>query len=142
MPRKSAEARAGEAWRAKLVPAPVPPPPPPDLSPAARALWRRIVKSKPADRFDAADLPLLRQLVVLSVQSVAVENALAAADVNDDAAPRLERRLRGLAATCAGLAAKLRLTPHSRIDRRAAELTKGAGPAADRLLGGRARPWC
>jgi hypothetical protein len=47
MPRKSLEARAGEVWRAKLLPPPVPPSPPPDLSPAARALWRRIVKSKP-----------------------------------------------------------------------------------------------
>src|SRR5947207_7472408 len=98
MPRKSLEARAGEVWRAKLVPPPVPPSPPPDLSPAARALWRRIVKSKPADRFEAADLPLLRQFVVLSVQSVAVENALRAVDVTDDESPRLERRLRGLAA--------------------------------------------
>src|SRR5947207_7552429 len=135
MPRKSAEARAGEAWRAKLAPPPVAPSPPPDLSPAARALWRRIVKSKPADRFEAADLPLLRQFVVLSAQSIAVENALAAADVNDDAAPRLERRLRGLAATCAGLASRLRLTPQARIDRRAAELKNGGSPARDRLLG-------
>jgi hypothetical protein len=63
---------------------------------------------------------LLRQYCVLSIQSLAVEGALAAADVADDAAPRLERRLRGLAATCAGLAAKLRLTPAARIDRRSA----------------------
>jgi hypothetical protein len=65
MPRKSAEAIAGDWFRAQNAPPPPPHPEPPAyFSPAAAEHWRAIVASKPSTYFDAANRILLECVCV------------------------------------------------------------------------------
>src|SRR3712207_2304048 len=66
MPRKSLENRVIVAPRVAPEQGH---PPPRGMTPAAKGLWRRIVKSKPHDRFDAGSLVLLRQCCEIAVEA-------------------------------------------------------------------------
>lgn len=61
------------------------PDPPPDLPAAAADLWRAIVGQKPAGYFNAADLVLLRDLVVTAAVIIPrLDRALAGAVLSRD----------------------------------------------------------
>jgi hypothetical protein len=61
MPRKSAEAIAGEIWRNQHYRRPHPKPPA-SLDERGRKYWRDIVESKPPEYFDVANQLYLEQL--------------------------------------------------------------------------------
>ena len=65
MPRQSAEDRAAAAWRAGGTG----PKPPKFLNRKAKALWREIVRSRPADYFAPGATHLLEAFVVACARS-------------------------------------------------------------------------
>ena len=117
MPRKSAEALAGEAFRALNAPPPPPhPEPPASLSAAVAEHWRAIVASKPSDYFDAPNQLLLELLCSACAHSDFVAGQLALIDDLGDAKQlRLFSRLSIMASRqgklIAQLCGKLRLLP-------------------------------
>jgi hypothetical protein len=117
MPRKSAEALAGEAFRALNAPSPPPPPEPPaSLSAAAAEHWRAIVASKPSDYFDAPNQLLLELLCSACAHSDFIAGQIALIDDLGDAKQlRLFSRLSIMASRqgklIAQLCGKLRLLP-------------------------------
>jgi hypothetical protein len=94
VPRKSAEALAGEHWRAQNAPPPPPhPEPPASLSPRAAEHWRAIVRDKPSTYFDAANQVLLANLCAHLAVSDWIWREINAIDPSD---PRQFRRYRTL----------------------------------------------
>ncbi len=101
------------------------PPAPRGLSRRQRALWRTIAASKPPTWWDAATLPLLAALVA---HAATLEQLQAQFDqLGDLASPAALARLERLsslrdreAKALASLSTKLRLTPQSRYEPRAA----------------------
>ncbi len=129
MPRLSAEDRAGGAWRAGGAG----PKPPKCLSRPARAMWREIVRSRPADYFAPGATQLLEAFVVASVAARELAPKIAADPGNKDLAEALRR----YSAVQATQATKLRLAVSSAIKPHAGKLTeKGAGHGP--LIGGNA----
>ncbi len=95
------------------------------LSRRQRTLWRDITRAKPPDWWDAATLPLLAALVAHVETLEAVQGQIGALGELSDprALARLEQlaRLRDREAKAlASLSTKLRLTPQSRYEPRAA----------------------
>jgi phage terminase small subunit len=113
MPRKSAEAIAGEAWR--RMQAPPHPEPPVWLSEAAARHWREIVVTRPVDYFDAPNQHLLEALCVHIATADVVWSELAKIDVADPAQMRRYRTLLTMAnrqsQMISMLLTKLRLLP-------------------------------
>ena len=112
---------------------PVPPAPEPAVYPAAprglskrqRALWRDICRSKPPGWWDAATLPLLAALVRHAETAELLQAQFD--QLGDLASPAALARLERLssmrdreAKALASLSTKLRLTPQSRYEPRAA----------------------
>ena len=129
MPRKSAEDRAAAAWRAGGEP----PKPPKYLSRKAKALWREIVASRPADYFAPGATQLLESFVVASVAARELAPKIAA-DPGDRGLAEAFRRHSAVMAT---MATKLRLAVSSAIKPHSGRLTErggGHGP----LIGGNA----
>jgi phage terminase small subunit len=116
MPRKSAEAIAGDWFRAQNAPPPPPHPEPPAyFSPAAAEHWREIVASKPYDYFDAANRHLLEALCVTISVADAVWAEIHACDPSDPKQLSRYQRLVRIAtrqsSMMAMLLSKLRLLP-------------------------------
>ncbi len=129
MPRQSAEGRAAAAWRAGGAG----PRPPKFLSRKAKALWREIVRSRPADYFAPGATQLLEAVVVASVAARELAPKIAADPGNKDLAEAL-RRYSAIQAT---QATKLRLAVSSAIKPHAGKLAeKGGGHGP--LIGGNA----
>ncbi len=105
MPRLSAEDRAAAVWRAGGEP----PKPPKHLSRAAKAMWREIVASRPADYFGPGSTHLLESFVV-AVLAARVLAEVVEADPRDEAAAKEWRNFARIEAT---LATKLRLAVSS-----------------------------
>ena len=129
MPRLSAEERAAAVWRAGGEP----PKPPKCLSRKARALWREIVASRPADYFGPGSTQLLECFVVASVAARELAPKIAA-DPGDKGLAEAFRRHSAIMAT---MATKLRLAISSAVKPHAGKLNErggGHGP----LIGGRA----
>jgi phage terminase small subunit len=116
VPRKSADAIAGEYWRQMNAPPPPPPPEPPDyLSPRAKEIWRSITASRPPEYFDAPNGHLLAGFCVSAAISDAVYAELNGIDPTD---PKQRRRWNTLQIMAARqsklmltLATRLRLLP-------------------------------
>ncbi len=116
MPRLSADDRAAAAWRAGgAVPRP-----PKHLSRPARAMWREIVASRPADYFAPGSTQLLESFVVASVAARELAPKIAADPGNKDLAEAL-RRYSAIQAT---QATKLRLAISSSIKPHAGKLAE------------------
>lgn len=115
------------------------PPAPKGLPKRQQALWNDIVRSKPADWFDAGSLPILQALVahIETAERIQVQFA-DLGDLSDaDALDRLDKlsRLRDRESKAVStLSAKLRLTQQSRY-------TAGSAATAARRGGGGAKPW-
>ena len=77
-------------------------------------MWRSIVDSLPADYFRPADAPLLKNYCRFAVQADRLGEEL------DD--PKAVRLLRGVSASMALLATKLRLCPSARMRNTSAKL--------------------
>jgi hypothetical protein len=92
------------------------PPAPERLSEAERALWDHLVFSRRPDWFAGAE-SLLESFVVTTIQGEHIEAALRQTPVEDACYAKLARLHRGTVALAATLATRLRLTPHSRIDK-------------------------
>ena len=129
MPRLSAEDRAAATWRAGGAG----PKPPKHLGRQARALWRSIVASRPADYFAPGSTQLLESFVVASVAARELAPKIAAEPGDKDLAEAL-RRYSAIQAT---QATKLRLAVSSAIKPHAGKLTERAG-AHGPLIGGNA----
>jgi hypothetical protein len=116
MPRKSAEALAGEAWRRMNEPPPPPHPDPPEwLSAAAAKHWRAIVVSRPSDYWAPPAGEFLAHLCCHISVSDAIWRELNGLDVSD---PKQLRRYRALSVMASResrmislLLTKLRLLP-------------------------------
>jgi hypothetical protein len=143
MPRKSLEGRSVVSSRKASGGGHAPPR---DMTPPAKALWRRIILSKPYDWFDPGSLVLLAQYCELAVQSDLLvarrrELDLPSPDENlpisvDSAlAEALERRISSHVMMLTNLATKLRLSVQSAVRRDDGRLDEKR-PGAHRLLGG------
>jgi hypothetical protein len=116
MPRKSAGALAGEAWRRMNAPPPPPHPGPPAwLSEAAARYWREIVVSRPPDYFIPPNDTMLAFLCVHMATADFIWRELQALDSAD---PKTFRRYRALTVMASResrmtsmLLTKLRLLP-------------------------------
>jgi len=93
------------------------PPAPERLSEAERDLWERVVFSRRPGWFDAGAQTLLESFVVTTIQGEQIEAALRTTPIDDARYSKLARLHRGNVALAATLATRLRLTPHSRIDK-------------------------
>lgn len=138
MPRISSESKSGAVYRRSLAGKSLVPPP--HLPAAAKELWRQIVASKPRDRFDPGNEPLLEAFCFLAVHARSVRRELAAVAVTSPECAKVERRLNGLTKTLGTLASSLRLSVQAKVDRRSGELDEpGDGKTLeDRLIGGAA----
>ena len=129
MPRLSAEDRAAAAWRAGGAG----PKPPKHLGRQARAMWRQIVASRPADYFAPGATQLLESFVVASVAARELAPKIAANPGDKDLAEALRRH----SAVMATMATKLRLAVSSAIKPHSGKLTERGG-AHGPLIGGNA----
>ena len=135
MPRISSEAKSAALFRSgngRVME------PPGYLEPDVQTLWREIVASKPADRFDAGSAPLLEMFCCFAVHARWLLQEMEKAKATSEAAAQLERRVGAMSKMLSMLSGKLRLSVNSRIDRRSGELDEpGDGELIDdRLLGG------
>ena len=124
MPRKSAGSLT-LAPTATLRPLPEPPD---DLTEAQAALWHKIVATKPADWWDASNLPMLRALVVHTSAAETIDRELATFDpewLKDDEGLKRYKMLSQIRAEHTGkvesLMTKMRLTQQSRYGARQAD---------------------
>ena len=121
--------KAAAVWRAGGAG----PKPPKHLSRKARAMWREIVASRPADHFAPGSTHLLESFVVASVATRELAPKIDADPGNKDLAEAL-RRYSAIQAT---QATKLRLAVSSAIKPHSGKLTERAG-AHGPLIGGTA----
>jgi hypothetical protein len=138
MPRKSAEDRAAAYWRAGGKP----PPPPDILSTSAKALWRKIVGSKPYDYFEPAAQELLAQYCELCITQRLNFEQLRRDPLN----PEWQQLSARLQAPINSLAVKLRLSPsavlskkHGILDEKEVDTTTSADSSV-LLFGGPGQP--
>jgi phage terminase small subunit len=111
MPRLSAEARAGAAWRAGGEP----PSAPAHLNCEARTIWDEIVHDRPADFFQAGGLVLLESFCATSAELRKVAVALQEHDPGSATHQRLITTTTQLARVQASLGSKLRLAVSARV---------------------------
>jgi hypothetical protein len=137
MPRKSASSLT-LAPPVALRPLPEPPE---DLTEGQAALWHQIVATKPADWWDASNLPMLRALVVHSSAAQVLDEFIAKFEpawlTTDEGLERYERlgRARSVhTGKIESLMTKMRLTQQSRYGH------KQAHTAAERASKS-AAPW-
>jgi hypothetical protein len=137
MPRKSPEDRSMNVFR---LPQP-PPEPPAELTPEGKSLWRETVRQRPGDWFSPVSTKLLQILVQQLVACGDLQRLYDAQD-NYRAAGMIMKQLLSVSASCASIAARLRLTPQQQIDRRSGRITEvGPGNEDDGLLGGGGSIW-
>ncbi len=128
MPRLSAEDRAAATWRAGGAG----PKPPKHLSRPAKAMWREIVRSRPADYFGPGATQLLESFVVASMAARELAPKVAVDPGDKDLAEALRR----YGAVQATMATKLRLAVSSAIKPHSGKLAERGG-AHGPLIGGR-----
>jgi hypothetical protein len=133
MPRISAEAKSGAAFRAGGVRRPAP-----GMSAAAKVIWREIVADRPVDWFRPGSFELLEQFCEVVVQQRKKQAELRQASSEDYEV--ILKATKDLAAMSVALATKLRITVVADVHVRSGKLSeKGdTDPAPDRLLGGSA----
>lgn len=133
MPRKSAAALAVVVPVDGVSCLPQRPQPPAHLSAAAAIVWRSVTASRPAEYFDAGAVPLLAAFCVATAELHRVTEALALASPVDELEryAKLVRASDALAGRAGMLATKLRLTPQSKIDARAAGRASGINDSDD-----------
>jgi hypothetical protein len=117
------------------------PPPPGDLTDYQAGLWHQIVATKPSDWWDAANLPLLRALVVHESSAAVIDGQLATFEpewLKDDDGLRRFKMLSQIraehTAKVESLMTKMRLTQQSRYGAREAT-------TAARRAGKSPKPW-
>lgn len=144
MPRISAEARAASPVAGSCATVP----PPTAMTREAKAIWRSIIREKPADWWNSAALELLAQFCEMSVtQTMLVAKRRAIDSLQFESveaefeaqklAISLEKRCHKYAATLSTLATKLRLSVQAGVDRKSG-LIDEAGASSSSLLGGNA----
>jgi hypothetical protein len=144
MPRKSPEALS-----AALIRAGTPPPPPLNLSKPAADLWRSIVSSFAADRFDSGSLPLLERYCRMVPYAAKLQDEVDKCTIGSAEHGKMHRLLISANSSIGSLASLLRLSVQAQIDRRSGKITERyphqLRPWNDKgLLGGSAivrRPW-
>jgi len=138
MPRKSAEERSGDLYRAGAAP----PPPPDDLDDLGKGLWRQIASSKPADQWNPGALDLLKTFCQISVQRDRLVELLFIYKPGTQEYRGVFEQTNASAKTLKSLADGLRLTIQNLVDRKSGRITeKGVGtqePEKRMLLGGKA----
>ena len=128
MARQSTEDRAAAAWRAGGEG----PTPLKHLSRQAKAMWREIVRARPADYFGPGSTQLLESFVVASVAVRQIAPLIAADPGDKDLAETLRRH----SAVMATMATKLRLAISSAVKAHSGKLAERGG-AHGPLIGGR-----
>lgn len=125
MPRKSASFLSVAPPPVELRPLPEPPQ---DLTDEQAALWHKIVATKPSDWWDAANLPMLRALVVHTAAAEVIDRELATFEpewLKDDEGLKRYKILTQIRAEHTGktesLMTKMRLTQQSRYGARQAD---------------------
>jgi hypothetical protein len=126
VPRKSADALAGEAWRRMNAPPPPPRPEPPAvLSGRAREYWINIVNAYPPDYFDAANRIMLECLCMHLVVVDVVWPELEKLDISKRGDLTRYRKLAVTLARqssmCSMIMTKLRLLPTKYMAQKALE---------------------
>jgi len=91
--------------------------PPERLSEEERQLWDKLTFSRRPGWFSGAET-LLESFVVTTIQCEQIEEALRQTPVTGADYQKLARLHRQSVALAAALATRLRLTPHSRIDKK------------------------
>jgi hypothetical protein len=135
MPRRSAEDVAGALWRAGSLP----PKPPAHLSRQAKAIWREIAGSRPADYFRAGNLVLLEQLCGTTAELRRLWPQLEAMPEGRERARQLHL-LCNLSALQARLCSELKLLPRHDDGRKMDQgIGDEAGAPLNPLIGGYAR---
>lgn len=116
------------------------PEPPADLTELQAGLWHSVVATKPADWWDAANLPMLRALVVHESAAMVIDGELQAFEPEwlktDEGVQRYEKlsKIRALhTGKVESLMTKMRLTQQARYDTQKAAVH-------NRKAGGK-RPW-
>ena len=105
------------------------------MSPAARAVWRRIVDDRPGDWFRASNLHLLEQLCEAVAAQREVLAKLQAAPTDKE----LVKTVTALGNLTIALSTKLRLTVQADVVRQSRKIDQRE-PKANVLLGGWERP--
>jgi phage terminase small subunit len=123
MPRKSADARSAAYYRAGGKP----PPPPGILSPKAKALWRKIVGSRPYDYFDPAAQQLLLSFCEMTVTQWLNFEALRRRPLDAEIQTMVARMQTPLNS----LAVKLRISPSAVLSKKNGILDEKEIDAAD-----------
>jgi phage terminase small subunit len=135
MPRQSAEARSGAAWRDGGG---THPQPPKHLSRGAREVWREIVECRPVDFFQPGSLHLLEQLCVATVAARQIAETVEESPDDQAAAGLYLKYMQRCAMHCQ----KLRLSIQSALRTESGKLdekepsVRGRKGKADVLYGG------
>jgi phage terminase small subunit len=137
MPRKSAEALAGEYWRRLKAPPPPPHPKPPAyLNERAKAIWHDVVHSRPSDYFDVPNQHLLAGFCFAAATADVVADLMAQLDPTDVKQRRRWNTLQIMAGRQSKLmltlATKLRLLPTKAQAERALQEAEQAVPLWER----------
>lgn len=135
MPRKSADALSGEAWRRAAMPAA----PPAHMSAAGKRLWVEIIQDRSESHFRPGSHELLATFCEATVRLDALWRAERRCRQDPRAHIRTIRQICALAQLQARLCGDLRLTPRAAIERHSAVREKRGRPQ-DALLGGHTRP--
>jgi hypothetical protein len=130
MSRLTPTALATQAWRTSTKPKP-----PRGMSPAARAVWRRIVDDRPGDWFRASNIHLLEQLC----EAVAAQREVLAKLQATPTDKELVKTVSALGNLTIALSTKLRLTVQADVVRQSRKIDQRE-PKANVLLGGWERP--
>ena len=134
MPRASAEERAASIYRAGKAAKE----PPKTLPARAKAIWREIVNSKPADWFDGGSLGLLADHCRTQARLEECWRRLDRFPVGSREARLVMVELKTLRSNYTTSGRLLRLTVTEAIERRSSQIDETAGVAGDDLVGGAA----
>jgi hypothetical protein len=107
------------------------------MTPAERAIWYEILKSKPASWFDAGSLLLLERYCCLAIQARQLTVELRTADDRPAIRSIIRKELNQVSMCMTALAAKCRLSVQSVVDVKSRMLDeKGQKEEEANLLGG------
>jgi hypothetical protein len=110
------------------------------MSPAGRAIWRRIIASKPIDWFDADQLESLAGHCEVRATFNQLARRLAAEDVESKAFRDIAINMKMIGPSVASSARQLRLTVQNTTDSRKTKLSeRGSAMSGDDLVGVAAR---
>jgi hypothetical protein len=127
MARISQDARSAALYRSGNVAAP----PPKALSPQAKLIWRRIVRAKPADWFDASQHGYLADHCETEARLEEVWVGLRQVDPSSQESRVLMNALKVLRANYSVSARHLRLTVQDTIEHKSTKLRERRNPDRD-----------